>query len=399
MRPHLLALFGAVLIAAPLSAQRLGPEVPRPRLAASADTNDALRYLEYGMSIITENPEGAANAFYWSARLDPSSPGALYGRRVALLMRRPGDLNSYMTYNRRARESKEFLSIDSLQLRALRLNPMYYRSLDRVLLYTWYYNDYRRGGGVLSRPDFEREVRYILSSSSSAASRAFLMYGLGQFDQAIDEYDAAIRAARNPISLRIERARVLGLRERYGEAVAEFQRALTALKARDERRGEYVVFYDSKALLEHSIGLMLLRAGATDSAKAAFGRAMTEDLAYFPAHLELGLLALSEKDSVTAVSELGLAAELAMDEPYVHYLYGSTMVATGQHADAVGALRKAIELEPLYAVAYASLGDALAGSGDKSGARTAYERFLVLAPRREAQLRDDVTRKIAGLGQ
>lgn len=398
MRPTLLALLGAVLIASPLGAQRLGPEVPRPRLAASADTNDALVYLEHGMSIITEKAEEAANAFYWSARLDPSSPGALYGRRVALLMRRPGDLNNYMTYNRRARENKEFLAIDSLQLRAQRLNPMFYRSLDRVLLYTWYYNDHRRAGGTLSRAEFDREVQYILSSAPPA-TRAFLMYGLGQFDQAIEEYDAAIRAARNPISLRIERARVLGLRQRYGEAVAEFQRALTALKARDERRGEYVVFYDSKALLEHSIGLMLMRAGANDSARAAFGRAMTEDLAYFPAHLELGVLALSEKDTVTAVSELGLAAELAVDEPYVHYLYGSTLVATGQHGDAVAPLRKAIEMEPLYSLAYVSLGDALAATGDKPGARTAYERYLALAPRRETQLRADVTRKIAGLGQ
>lgn len=398
MRPTLLALLGALLITAPASAQRLGREVPRPRLPASADTNDALVYLEHGMDIITEKAEEAANAFYWSARLDPSSPGALYGRRVALLMRRPGDLNNYMTYNRRARENKEFLAIDSLQLRAQRLNPMFYRSLDRVLLYTWYYNDHRRAGGTLSRAEFDREVQYILSSAPPA-TRAFLMYGLGQFDQAIDEYEAAIRAARNPISLRIERARVLGLRQRYGEAVAEFQRALTALKARDERRGEYVVFYDSKALLEHSIGLMLMRAGANDSARAAFGRAMTEDLAYFPAHLELGLLALAEKDTVTAVSELGLAAELAVDEPYVHYLYGSTLVATGQHGDAVAPLRKAVEMEPLYSLAYVSLGDALAGTGDKPGAKAAYERYLALAPRRETQLRADVTRKIAGLGQ
>ena len=57
MRTNLLALLGAVLVALPLGAQRLGPEVPRPRLAASADTNDALAYLEHGMSIITDKAE------------------------------------------------------------------------------------------------------------------------------------------------------------------------------------------------------------------------------------------------------------------------------------------------------------------------------------------------------
>lgn len=396
MRSALLALVGTLCLAAPLGAQRLGPEVPRPRLAAAADTNDPLAYLEHGMTIITERVEEAANAFYWAARMDPSSPGALYGRRVALLMRRPGDLNNYMIGNRRARENKEFLAIDSLQLRAQQLNPMMYRSLDRVLLYTWYYNDHRRAGGTMSRREFEREIQYILTSYPPA-SRAFLMYGLGQFEQAAIEYDLAIKAARNPIGLRIERARVLGLRERYGEAVEEFSRALTALKARDERRGEYVVFYDSKALLEHSIGLMHLRAGALDSARAAFGRAMTEDLAYYPAHLELGQLALTENDSVTAVAELGLAAELAVDEPYVHLLYGKNLAATGQHEDAIGPLRKAVELEPYYAAAHFALAGALEATGDIAGARTAYQRYLEIGPKREAAMRSAASAKVSSL--
>lgn len=396
MRLSVLTLVGVLTISASLEAQRLGPEVPRPRLAAAADTNDPLAYLEHGMAIITERAEEAANAFYWAARMDPSSPGALYGRRVALLMRRPGDLNNYMTGNRRARENKEFLAIDSLQLRAQQLNPMMYRSLDRVLLYTWYYNDHRRAGGTLSRREFEREIQYILTSYPPA-SRAFLMYGLGQFDQAAIEYAEAIKAVRNPIGLRIERARVLGLRERYGEAIEEFTKALTALKARDERRGEYVVFYDSKALLEHSIGLMHLRAGAKDSARAAFGRAMTEDLAYYPAHLELGQLALSEHDSVTAVSELGLAAELAVDEPYVHLLYGKNLAATGQHEDALRALRKAVELEPYYAAAHFAIAGSLEATGDKAGARAAYQRYLELGPKRETAQRAAATAKVASL--
>lgn len=396
MRSATLIVAAILTVCAPLGAQRLGPEVPRPRLAAAADTNDPLAYLEHGMAIITERAEEAADAFYWAARMDPSAPGALYGRRVALLMRRPGDLNNYMTGNRRARENKEFLAIDSLQLRAQQLNPMMYRSLDRVLLYTWYYNDHRRAGGTLSRREFEREIQYILASYPPA-SRAFLMYGLGQFEQAIIEYEEAIKRVRNPISLRIERARVLGLRERYGEAIEEFTKALTALKSREERRGEYVVFYDSKALLEHSIGLMHLRAGAKDSARAAFGRAMTEDLAYYPAHLELGQLALSENDSVTAVAELGLAAELAVDEPYVHLLYGKNLAATGQHEDALGPLRKAVEMEPYYAAAHFALASSLEATGDQDGARAAYQRYLDLGPRRESAQRAAAAAKISSL--
>ncbi len=395
------AILAALQLAAAVpsaGAQRLGPEVPRPRLGAAADSNDALAFLEHGFASITENTTDAARAFYWAARLDPSSPGALYGRRVALLMERPRELTQYMEGGRRAQENKTFLAIDSLQLRALQLDPLMYRSLDRALLFAYYYNIYRtREGGTLSRAAFDRELQYALAGEAPA-TRAWVLYGAGQFEQAVAQFDEAIsRARNNSTGLRIEKARTLSLRDRNAEAITEFSRAYEALKARDERRGEYVVFYNSKALLQFSIGMLHVRMNALDSARAAFGRAMEEDISYWPPHVELGRLALKQQDSVTAVSELGLAAELATDEPYIQYMYGEMLHATGQHVEAAAALKKAIDLEPYYALPHFVLGQALEKAGDGAAARTHYARFLQLSSSRDAQRRTTATARLNAL--
>jgi tetratricopeptide (TPR) repeat protein len=397
----LAALVGAtaIVIAAELDAQRLGPEVRRPRLTAGADTNDALAYLELGMSTVAESPDAAADAFYWAARLDPSAPGALHGRRIALLTRRQQTLTQYFQGGRRAREnSQEFRALDSLQQRAMHLDPLMFRMLDRTLLFTYYYNSYRRRGGSLGRREFDRELLFELQSEPPAV-RAWSLYGAGQFDQAIAQYDIAIRESRDPVNLHIERARTLSLRSRDAEAISGFERAIELLTTRDARRGEYVVFYDSKALLHHSIGVLYVRQNQQDSAPAAFGRAMEEDVSFWPPHVALGRLALSQHDSVTAVAELGLAATLATDEPYIQYVYGEMLLATAQPADAVEPLRAAIALEPYYAAPHFLLAEALAAAGDPAGARTHYERFLALSSMRDGPRRATATSRLAALAR
>jgi tetratricopeptide (TPR) repeat protein len=383
-----------VLLAVPLGAQRLGPEQKRPKLA-DADTNDAAAYLAHGMRAIEDAPDEAAAAFYWAARLDPSSAEALYGRRVALLMRRPSDLNAYMNNNRRARENTRFRSIDSLQLRALRLDPLFYRRLDKEMIFAYYRYVFKEAAGSMQRGELDMLLRNMILQEPPYA-RAEYMYGVGRLDQALIEYEDAIKAARNPLGLRMDRARVYALQGANQKAIDEFTAVGELLRTRDEKKGGFVVLYESKALVEHSIGVLHVRHGNPDEAKAAFGRAMTEDLSYFPAHLELGRLSLELHDTTTAVSELALAADLAPDEPYVHYLHGSVLLAAGQADEAVAPLRRAVELEDLYAAPRFALGQALERMGDGAGALAEYQRFLELAARRDPQ-RGDATQRIAAL--
>jgi tetratricopeptide (TPR) repeat protein len=72
-----------------------------------------------------------------------------------------------------------------------------------------------------------------------------------------------------------------------------------------------VVFYEPKAMAEYTIGYIYFVMNRRDEARAAFGRALTEDLSFYPAHVALGEIARVSRDSATALQELQLAAELS----------------------------------------------------------------------------------------
>ena len=388
-------LLCVALSAISMDAQRLGPPEKRPKLATGADTNDASAYFVHATRNLEGSPAEAAAAFYWAARLDPSSADALDGRRAGLLMRTATTLKLYIEGNRRARESKEYKSIDSLQLRALRLDPLYYRKNDRTMLLAYYRNLLRGENPTASFLELDRVIIEYLEDGSPYM-RGWLAYGSGRMEQALADYAIAIKRTKFPGRLRLERARVMAVQGRMPDALPEFRLALQDLRKSDDAKDEHVVFYDSKALVEHSMALVFGSLGQLDSAKAALGRAITEDLSYFPAHIELGKLALTAKDMVTAISELALAAELAPDEPYVHFLQGSTLVTAGQFTEALAPLRTAIALEPMYAAPVYSLGVALERNGDPVGARDAYSRFLAMSARRDPR-RDLAERRLEAL--
>lgn len=390
-------LFLAALLAVPVQSQaRLGAVERRPRLAADADTNDANAYFAHGARILEERPAEAAQAFYWAARLDPGSADALDGRRAAMIMRRPATLKMHIEGGRRARESKELKALDSLALRALRLDPLYYRKYDHTMLMTYYRTLMRADYPTASQMEIDRVIRDYLYSGS-AYMRAWVEYGEGRFQPALADYEIAMKQSRTPGYIRLERGRVYALQGMFPAAITEFRLASEALAKRENDRDEDVVFYNSRAMVEHSLAISYGRSGQLDSARAALGRSIAEDLSYFMAHVELGRLALAAKDTVTAVSELALAADLAVDEPYVHYLHGSVLLAAGQAADAIAPFRKAIELEPLHAASHFELAQALERTGDKAEARASYQRFLSMAPRREVARRNQATERVAGL--
>lgn len=390
-------LLSLALLSLPLTAQaRLGPAERRPKLAADADTNDANAYFSHAARVLAERPNEAAQAFYWAARLDPSSADALDGRRAAMIMRRLSTFKLYMEGGRRARESKELKALDSLAMRALRLDPLYYRKNDHAMLTTYYRNELRQENPTAAQGDIDRYVRDMLYNGS-VSMRAWVEYSEGQFGPALSDYEVAMKQSREPGYFRLQRGRVYALQGKFPAAIAEFRLASEAYAKREADRDENVVFYSSRAIVEHSLAIAYSRIAQLDSARAALGRAISEDLSYFMAHVELSRLALAAKDTATAVSEMSLAADLASDEPYVHYLHGSMLLAAGQAAESIAPFKKALELEPFHAGSHFDLAMALEKTGDKDGARASYTRFLSLASRRDVQRRQAATERLAGL--
>jgi tetratricopeptide (TPR) repeat protein len=380
-----LLLLGGGGFAAARPAQ--GQRVPRrPKLPAQADTNSANAYYQFGANVLWDKPRDAANAFYWAHEIIPDWPDPLYGRWVAMLLDRATQLPAYLEGNRRVVQSRDVRAIDSLYFRALALNPFVYRRFDHLLFDEYFEMAMRRldasAGRHLDRSEarfeFDQEVDQVPALS------AWLLYSKGQFPSAIQEYTVALARAKYKAGLLAARARASFLNGDYDAALGDLTAALQEERASDEK--ELVHFYDSKAVFEHSIGIIHEMRHELAAAREAYARALEEDLSYYQAHVRLAALALQAADTATAISEYDLAAELRADEPTVQSQLGGLLAATGKPADAVAHFQAAIGADSAFAAPYLGLAKAYEALGHPDSALAQYDAFVAHAARADAGL-------------
>ena len=331
-------------------------ESKRPRLSSTADTNDWEAYFDYGVSRLRGDPRGAERAFYWASRLEPSRSEPLYGRWVAYWMRFPGWFEEYVEERPRALESPNIIQVDSLYQRALFRNPLTPRTL-HILLYDQLPGRWGRDPLTL----------------------AVLDYGAGKFDGAAAGFGKLVRD--DPVKhyrVRYWQALCFTATQRYDSAAAEVGALLEELRRRDEKRLAY--WYESKELLEYSLGLLQLARGNRAAARAALQQALLENLAFYPAHAALGDVALGAGDRASGLSEYAQAVELGGDDVGVRHRYAQVLAQAGRHDEAELQLRKVIELEPLFAPPYYTLGTVLEARGLPEQARAAYSDYVQRAP-------------------
>jgi tetratricopeptide (TPR) repeat protein len=389
-----------------LLAQQKVPE--RPRLSENADTNSAAAYYDLGLERLRgERESDAADAFYWASRLAPDWADPLFARRVALLLSHPERLIPYMEGAKRAVESPEGRYLDSLRLRALELDPFVYEDLegDVVMRYVTELVLADARGRLppfeferLSR-DVQQEVRLYLRGERAAWWRAWLAYAERRLDDAAKLYGEALKKAGGDAHdyrsrLHAQRGRVFYLRGRLDSAQAELKQALEELRRRDERVTLRV--YESKALLEHSLGVALEKAGDSTGAREAYGRALVEDLAFHPAHVRLGGLLAAAGDTGGARSEYELALDVAPGAAVPRALLANLHYAGGDYHAAVTTLEPLLEREPYWPEPYLVRGLALQRLGDTAGAAVQYTRFLELAEAADER-RAAVAQRLAAL--
>ena len=328
----------------------------RPHLSSAADTNDWEAYFDYGVARLRNDPRGAERAFYWASRLEPSRAEPLYARWVAYWMRFPGWFEEYVDERPRVLESPNVIQVDSLYQRALFRNPLTPRTL-HILLYDQ----------LPGRWGFD------------PLTLAVLDYGAGKFDRAAAEFGKLVRD--DPVKhyrVRYWQALCFTATQRYDSAASEVAALLEELRRRDEKRLTY--WYESKELLEYSLGLLQLARGNRAAARTALQQALLENLAFYPAHAALGDVALGVGDRASALSEYAQAVELAGDDVGVRHRYAQALVQAGRRDEAEQQLRKAIELEPLFAPPYYTLATVLEARGLPEQARAAYGDYVQRAP-------------------
>ena len=374
MRTSILLVLAALCVAAPASAQ--SDDFRRPRLSADADSNSAAAYQMQGTRDLGNgNPRGAAEAFYWAVQLDPASADAMYGLYAAQLLSQGNRLVDYMQGNRRIMRSREIQAIDSLYFRALIIDPFVYRRFQSQLLRRYLEVVVRRDNPSIDvrDGDIQRYVDIIMRDGSPWV-KAELAYGEGRFPDAMRFYNDAIGAARHKSRLRAEMARLLAHVGNNSAALEAFTQSVQEMRTRDAR--ELVFVYESKALMEHSIGMLHERMGNAEAAREAYGRALSEDLAFAPAHVRLGMMALAEGDTAAAIAALDLATETSVAQPVALYQYGAVLLSAGRIEEAGARFARAVEQAPYYADPYFALAVAREAGGDAPGALAAYRGFL-----------------------
>jgi tetratricopeptide (TPR) repeat protein len=403
------AAFLLILLATVPPQARAQQTLPaRPRLSAGADTNSAAGYYFHGLERLrADRADEAADAFFWASRLAPDWADPLAALRVALLVSGPHRLVALVEGDRSVVGSPDGRRIDSLRLRALQLDPFVYEDLERLIVMRYVTElvvaDLRREYGVSEaesrRRSVENDVRLYLRRPQAAAWRAWVAYAERRLDDAVKLYAEALkRAAGNAHAYRgqlhAQRARAFYLVGRQDSSAVELVKAIGELERRDQET--LVRVYESKALLEFSLGLVLEKLGDLDGARAAYGRALVEDLAFHPAHLRLGGLRAAEGDTAGALAEFELAVEVAPDDPVARLILANHFHANGDNAAALATLEPLTEREPYWAEVHLLRALALDRLGSHEGAAAAYARFLASCEVQDDR-REAVTRRLAVL--
>jgi len=366
------ALLLPALLAVPASAQQA--EFPRPSLPKGADPNDWESYYTYGVDVIMRASSKADAAFYWAMRLDPTRAEPIYGRWVAFWMNDISEFPDYIDGSPRVLEDPHIIASDSLRYRAWLRNPMVNQAL-LVLLY-------QKAGASLSE---------------SPANRGWIAYANGFYPRAIDYFTTAVRATPDRVWYRYDLAVVYSQIGRYDSAVSEITQLLDAMEKTDQK--QLVYFYESKEMYQYAVGLLNAARGYMGAARAAQEKALQENLAFAPAHAALGQLAAARRDPEGAVTEYGLAVELAPKDAVMHQRYAEALLRADQPKDALPEAQKTAQLEPFWADAYVTLGDAYIALADTAHAVTAYGDYLKRAPLRSAEKIATVKDRLAKLGK
>ena len=383
MRGLVLAgMIGGLLVATPPSAHaQLTKSPTRPRLARDADTNDPAEYLALAERELDRDPNVSAAAFYWLARLDPGNARAYYGQRVATFL--SDELLQRIWYqgSKNASDRERVRALDSLLQLATMLDPFLHMNLEQRLPLAYYRqrsSETRRMRDIDIMREFENDLLEV-----PPWVRGMYLYSKGRFALALLEFEVPARRGSNNARAYYHalRARMFYALANTDSALAEYREAIALQRKDDADTKGRVTLYQPKAHYEHAAATVLESLGKLADAREGYGRALLEDLGFYPAHVRLATLAFAAGDTTAAISEFALAAEIATHNPVVLDQYARLLIVKGREAEAVEQLKRATLVEPYYAEPHVLLGRLYDASDLRDEAIASYARFLTLAPR------------------
>lgn len=350
-----------------------GKEPKRPKLDAGADTNDARAYYDWGIGRRV-TWDKAYPAFYWAHRLDPSDEAYRFAMYLSLYYRQSPDWRwEWAMGAEYVAKSKEAKLIDSVYTLALSREPF-------VHLYS---EGCEIDRAVLEIPD--------------PLDQGYYLYYAGCYNRAAEKLGEGLAKRPRNLGYRLMRARALYWTGQMAPALTEVSVALDTLRGRDAKKTSR--FYQSKEMLEYMRGDIYEHMQDFFNAKKAYARALEENVAFYMAHAKLARLALEQGELPEALQEYDQALQIEGRDPTIHNDYGVALLQSDRHADAEREFRRAVELEPYFALAHYNLAVALDKQAKKDEAMAQYRSYLARAPKRHGRQVANATARLAALTQ
>ncbi|MES2099509.1 MAG: tetratricopeptide repeat protein [Pseudomonadota bacterium] len=186
----------------------------------------------------------------------------------------------------------------------------------------------------------------------------------GEFDSALQAYEAAVREAPNWPRAHLNHGNVLLAMGDAPGCLAAYERALT---------------HDPNYVGAHfNLGNAYLRMGRLDAALNSYVEAVRLDREFADAHVAIGCVLedLGRVQEAIASYELALAIEPGYAP--VHSNLANALKRASRFCDAVQSHRRALELDPSLVQAHNNLGNALQDLGQLDEAEDSYRRALAL---------------------
>ena len=363
--PVIAALLLLAAAGSPLAAQKdskSSKEPKRPKLAADADTNDAKAYHEYGIHPKTSWKD-AYNGFYWAYRLEPDEPAFLYAQYIAMWGRQPYEWRAhYYDGADFVVKSKEAAQIDSVYYQAIIRDPYVHLYGDRCIVSQW-----------VEEVDSEMLAAALLEEGNC-------------YKQAAERYSRVLAKSPKNTNALYARSRARYFVHDYAGAAEDAQALVKILTERDQKKLRAI--YQTKTVFEYMTGYAYMRMQEWDKAREAFGRALSEDMSFFMAKSALARVALAQGDVETAIAELDGAVQLQPEDAQLRNEYGAALLRAtpARAAEAEAQLRKAIELQPWFSLAYYNLAQAIDAQGRHADALAVYQQFKARSPKRALAL-------------
>ena len=196
--------------------------------------------------------------------------------------------------------------------------------------------------------------------------RGLAKNALGQPDEAVKDFEAAIELDPKLLAAYTAAASTLALSDKAPQAKAMYGRA--------------VKNFPENPLVYNNRGDFLRQTNEVEAAIADYTRALELDPNYFYAATNRGFALLQQGDAGAAETDFTASLKINPNQPMVYGLRGTARLAQGKFAEAIVDHKKAVELVPESPVAVTDLGFAQFFAGHYEEAAQAFEKAYGLNP-------------------